>query len=255
MNDYDDASTPVTDRPRGRTVLKHSDWMAAAAEEYRRLLDLLEQLDDADWTRGTDCTEWDVRQLVAHLVGAANATADIREARRQQKLGRELRPEAPVVDGINELHVRERADAAPSRLVADLAEASERGLRARKRIPAVVRAVRVPFGPPLGVRSIGYLMDRIYTRDVWMHRIDIARATGRSQVLTSDHDGRLVADVVEEWARKHRRPYSLALTGPAGGQWSRGPGGEEIEMDAIEFCRVLSGRGPGQGLLASAIPF
>lgn len=246
---------PMTDRSRERSMMKHNDWMAAAAEEYRRLLDLLGQLDDADWQHGTDCTEWDVRKLVAHLVGAAEATADRREARRQQKLGTTLRPDAMVVDGINEVHVAERTDTAPSRLVADLVDASERGLRARQRIPAVVRALRMPFGPPLGLRSIGYLMDRIYTRDVWMHRIDLARATSRSPVLTPEHDGRLVADVVEEWAREHRRPYSLALTGPAGGRWSRGRNGEEIEMDAVEFCRTLSGRRPGEGLLAVTIPF
>ena len=88
-----------------------------------------------------------------------------------------------------------------------------------------------------------------------MHRVDIARATGRDLLLTPDHDGRIVADVVAEWARVHGQPYRLTLTGPAGGTWSAGAGGEEITLDAIEFCRILSGRAPGTGLLAHEVPF
>jgi hypothetical protein len=107
----------------------------------------------------------------------------------------------------------------------------------------------------LGTRPLGYLMGCIYTRDTWMHRIDLARATGRPPALTPEHDGRIVADVVAEWARAHGRPYTLTLTGPAGGTFTRGTGGESIDMDAVEFCRVLSGRAQGSGLLAHAVPF
>ena len=39
--------------------------------------------------------------------------------------------------------------------------------------------MRIGFEAPLGRRSLAYLMDIVYTRDVWMHRIDICRATGR----------------------------------------------------------------------------
>ena len=74
-------------------------------------------------------------------------------------------------------------------------------------------------------------------------------------VLTTDHDGRIVADVVAEWARVHGRPYRLTLTGPAGGTWSAGAAGEELSLDAIEFCRIISGRASGEGLLAHEVPF
>ncbi len=88
-----------------------------------------------------------------------------------------------------------------------------------------------------------------------MHRIDIARATGAPLDLSAEHDGRLVADVVQEWARAHAQPYELTLTGPAGGRCVRGTGGERIELDAVEFVRILSGRGTGRGLLATTVPF
>lgn len=245
----------TTDTARRGATLTHSDWMALAEEEYRRLHDLLVSLDADEWTRPTDCSAWDVREMVAHLVGSAEGNASVREAVRQARRGPRLRPGAPAVDGINALQVQERADIAPEQLVRDLQDAGVRGVRARRRLPGPVRAVRVPFGPPLGVRSVGYLMDRIYTRDAWMHRIDLARATGQPLVLTPDHDGRLVDDVVREWEDAHGQPCRLTLTGPAGGSWTRGTGGPSLELDAVEFCRGVSGRAPGEGLLARSVPF
>lgn len=234
--------------------MHHDAWMAAAEREYARLRDLLRTLGPQEWARPTDCSEWDVRQLVAHLVGAAEGMASVRETARQARLGRRLRPGADGIDGMTAVQVQERADATPAELLAALEEAAPRAVRARRRLPAALRALRVPFGPPLGVRSVGYLMDCIYTRDAWMHRVDLARATGRELVLTADHDGRIVADVVDEWARAHRQPYRLVLTGPAGGVFGDGPG-EALELDAVAFCRVLSGRAAGQDLLATRVPF
>ncbi|MGZ4551661.1 MAG: maleylpyruvate isomerase family mycothiol-dependent enzyme [Blastococcus sp.] len=245
-------SPPTSVRSRD---MRHRDWMTAAEEEYRRLGALLAELGDEDWQRPTDCDEWDVRQMVAHLVGAAEATASIRELARQARLGRRTRPGAPGVDGMNAVQVADRAEATPARLRADLADAGGRGVRARTRIPAPLRALPMPFGPPLGTRPLGYLMDRIYTRDAWLHRVDLARATGRPLLLTPDHDGRIVADVVAEWAGAHGEPYLLTLTGPAGGSWSSGADGEDITVDAVEFCRILSGRARGAGLLTRGVPF
>ncbi|HEY6377895.1 MAG TPA: hypothetical protein VI316_01820, partial [Candidatus Dormibacteraeota bacterium] len=103
--------------------------------------------------------------------------------------------------------------------------------------------------------QLGYLVDTVFTRDTWIHRLDISRATGREMVLTPDHDGRLVAGVAAEWARRHGRPFSLSLTGPAGGAWCVGDGGDPLELDALDFCSALSGRAPGSGLLATPVPF
>ena len=57
--------------------------------------------------------------------------------------------------------------------------------------------------------SLGYLTDVILTRDPWMHRLDLARATGQAPTLTADHDGVIVADVVLEWARRHGQPLPV----------------------------------------------
>jgi len=236
-------------------ALTYADWMAAAGEEYRRLDALLRSLTDEEWSRPTDCTEWDVRAMVAHLVGAAESNASVRAMLRQTRLARRVARAGDLVDKINEVQVRERADHPHARLVAELSDIAPRAVRGRRRIPRPVRALPLPFGPPLGVRPLGYLMGCIYTRDAWMHRVDISRATGRDLVLTADHDGRIVADVVAEWADRHGAPYRLHLTGPAGGTWERGAGGEELRLDAVEMLRAVSGRVPGTGLLATTVPF
>ena len=88
-----------------------------------------------------------------------------------------------------------------------------------------------------------------------MHRIDLARATGRDLVLTADHDGVIVADVVAGWMQRHQQPCRVTLTGAAGGSFGSGDGGEEIAMDTVEFCRVVSGRAAGTGLLATEVAF
>jgi len=99
-----------------------------------------------------------------------------------------------------------------------------------------------------------YLLDVGFTRDVWCHRIDLHAAIGRPMDLTADHDGRLVADIVAEWASIHRQPFELVLTGTAGGTFSQGEGGEHAELDALDFVRTLSGRLPGTGVLANPLP-
>ena len=101
---------------------------------------------------------------------------------------------------------------------------------------------------------MGYLVDIILTRDTWMHRADIAKATGKPMELTREHDGRIVADAAAEWGRLHGQPCTLHLTGPVGGTFTQGDGGEEITIDAVDFCRILSGRGTGEGLLAQQVP-
>ena len=57
-------------------------------------------------------------------------------------------------------------------------------------------------------------------------------------------DLRLPEHPSAEWAERHGEPFRLTLTGPAGGVYEAGSGGPEIELDAVELCWILSGRGP-----------
>jgi uncharacterized protein (TIGR03083 family) len=242
-----------------RSRLDRSTANALAVETNRRIADDVAALDPHDWTRPTDCTEWNVRQLVAHVIGQALMMSTPLESMRQLRQAKKRHePGTELVHALTAAQVERFIDRSPSEMARLVAEAGVRGARGRRRLPGFVRS-RIADRPTVnGVAepwTMGYVVETILTRDPWMHRIDLARATGRDLLLTPDVDGVIVDDVVHEWAERHGLPYRLTLTGPAGGSWSSGPGGEEIELGAVEFCRVLSGRGSGQGLLSTEVPF
>ena len=175
--------------------------MRLAQTEYQRVTDAVDALQPEDWTRPTDCTAWDVRQLVAHI------------ARHGEPFLNSLRGGAPNAGGQGPATARpgehRRADRAPSRgAAAPRARGAARRVASRRPARGQADAAEFPAsyaGDACRSRglngvpetwSIGYLTDVILTRDPWMHRLDLARATGRELVLTADHDGVIVADVV-----------------------------------------------------------
>lgn len=160
------------------------------------------------------------------------------------------------MDGLTAVQVRDAAGLTAAELTDRLASAGPRAARwrARRRLMRRIPMKQEVGGTPETWR-MGYLLDIILTRDTWMHRSDLAEAVGRPMVLTAEHDGRLVADVVAEWAQRHAHPFRLHLTGVAGGEFHQGDRGEELTMDAVELCRILAERGAGTGLLARPVPF
>ena len=225
-----------------------------AAEEYRRFAELAATLSEQDWARPTDCPGWTVRDVVAHVAGSMAGTA-LREGARQRKLAgqRAAASGRNFLDEMNQLHIEERAGLSGVALAAELRHRIGPAVAARRRVPGPLRRIPIP-GAADGL-TMGELVEVILTRDVWMHRVDACRATGRAFEATPDHDGRIVADVVRAWADRHGRPFVLHLTGAAGGRFGRGVGGPEMELDAVEFCRTLSGRSTGEGLLATPVVF
>ena len=239
-----------------RTRIAGDEVWELAAAEYRRMLELIRTLGDGDWTRPTDCTAWDVRGMLGHLVGAAEGWASPRELIHQYRLGAKLLKSGEAgchqpVDGANAVQVRERADATTAELIARYERAIPGALRWRRRL----RGTPVSMQDDGGRFSMRELFEVILTRDTWMHRVDIARATGHEMALTPEHDGRIVEDCVLDWARKHDRPFSLVLGGPAGGRFDAGTGGPDSEVDAIEFVRALSGRGSREEILGTRVVF
>lgn len=235
--------------------LGRRDAAALQHVEYRRFITLLRGLADDDWDASTDCPGWTVRDMVAHVLGGLEASASLREQLHQVRRSR--RVERPLVDALGVVQIRDRAACSGPELVDRMEAALVRGVRNRVRVPGPVRALPLWFTVPYGVERVtfGYLLDTILLRDVWMYRVDISRATGAALELTADHDGRIVADVVREWSRRHGRPFRLDLDGPAGGRFVEGHGGEDIHLDAVEFCRTVAGRRGGAGLLTQEVVF
>jgi uncharacterized protein (TIGR03083 family) len=230
--------------------LSRDEGLDLAAAEYARIIELLTGLPDEAWQRPTDCDEWDVREMVSHIVGMAPFAARPRETVRQLRAGRHTG--RPVPDSINEIQVRERAGHSPAELIGELRAVAPSAVRARRRLPRPLR--RVPLPADAG-GSLDRLLTVVLTRDAWMHRVDLSRATGAPLLLTPDHDGRIIADVVADWAGQHGEPYDLVLTGPAGGRYAAGPAAEQREFDAIEFARILAGRASADGLPHTQVIF
>lgn len=247
-----DATTHLAPR---RPALDRPTAMRLAATEYTRFLHHLQQLSPGDWAQPTGCPGWDVRAMAGHVVGMAEMAASVRETIRQL-VAAKRRGGVPI-DALTAIQVEKEAHLGTAELIELCAQIGPRAARARKRTPGFVRNRTLPERQQVGDRlepwTFGYLLDVILTRDVWMHRIDIARATGQPLHVTPEHDGVIVADVVDEWAGRHGEAFALELTGVAGGAWP-GPG-EPVVADALDFCRALSGRGEVEGTRGTYVPF
>ncbi len=255
------ATTPPSTDGIVRPQISRPLSMRLAAAEYARMADAIAALRPDDWARPTACTAWDVRELACHMVGMAAMVATPWEMARVQRKAAANAKAAGTdqLTAVTALQVSERADMSTDDIVTAARRVGSRAVRGRRLTPRFMR--NRPFADPQHVNgrdeawAVGFLSDVILTRDPWMHRMDLAAAIGTDPVLTSDHDGAIVADVVAEWASRHDAAYDLELTGPAGGSWRRGRDGERIEMDAIDFCRSISGRGDAPGLLSVQVPF
>jgi uncharacterized protein (TIGR03083 family) len=218
--------------------------MRLAATEYDRCAEMFRSLSPAQWARPTDCPAWDVRQMAAHMLGMAEMAASLRENMRQQR--KAAKAGGVYIDALTQLQVDERADWTPERITARYAARGPKAAAGRRRTPGFVRRRTMP--QPQDVNGVaeawtfGYLIDVILTRDLWMHRLDIAAATGTTPRLTAGHDGVIVADVVAEWAERHGKDFELTLTGPAGGTWKAGANGPSWTLDAVDFCRAVARR-------------
>lgn len=227
--------------------------------ELERFLDLAESLTEEEWGLPTGCTEWAVRDIVAHQAGCAASYVRLEEFRRQVLQNPYKREGEMMIDGINRCQVQDRAGRTPAELIAELREMGPQAIGMRQRLPWLLRKLPVPFGPPVGTAGVEFLTDVILPRDIWMHRLDICRATGRPFVQTTEHDGRLVALVVREVAQNvapllDGKSVVYELTGgPAGGSYRVGPDREPaavLTLDVLDFNWRASERVTGTEALA-----
>ncbi|MEV6492482.1 maleylpyruvate isomerase family mycothiol-dependent enzyme [Actinoplanes sp. NPDC051633] len=218
---------------------------AAGNAEGRATLAVLRALGDDDWHRPTDCPEWDVRTMVSHLVAQCEDGISLPTLLRREVTARRRYRLLSGVDGHMAVQVTEHADDAGPDLVQRFADDWPRAVRARQRRPAALRRLPIDLGiPGLARTPLSYLLDVIYNRDLWMHRVDLTRATGQPFVI-GEHDGQIVDLAIGDLARKWTGPpVTLELTGPAGGSWTLGTGSPVavVSADAVGYMRALAGR-------------
>lgn len=220
---------------------------ALATQEYAALLDSLRALPPGAWSAPTDCAGWTVRDVVAHVTGAAQEAAR-RSVLARHYLGAMVRDRGRLlVDKVNDAQVAQRRASTPEQLIAELEALAPKAVRGRERTPRLVRRMPLPTSQGgLPGDTMGHLNDVIYTRDIWMHRIDIARAT-ETGLVDSAAEPEIVAQVMRDLSRAWAgAPFTLALTGRVPGTWRIGPRTDAtvgtITVDAVALCRVLSGR-------------
>jgi uncharacterized protein (TIGR03083 family) len=230
------ARLPQVNRDRA-AALGHAEGQAALA--------LLRQLRDEDWQRPTDCTEWDVRTLVAHLVAQCEDSIRMRTMLRRELVGRRRYPGKTGVDAHMAAQIDDHRADTGQELVERFVSQWPRAVQARLHRPVPLRRVKIDLGIP-GVPRVpfSYLLDVIYNRDLWMHRVDLARATDQPFVI-GDHDQHIVAQAVRDLALQwSTAPIALQLTGPAGGSWFIGAGEPTtvVRADTVSYMRALAGR-------------
>jgi uncharacterized protein (TIGR03083 family) len=218
-----------------------------ATAELQASIALLADLDDRDWARPTDCAGWSVHDMVAHMVGQYQGAAKFGVFLRRHRRAHRRYPALSRLDAHNRQQIDDLGGRSGRELVAMLAAIGPKAIRARRRVPGLLRRLHVGRmypEEPLADDRLGYVLDVLGLRDLWMHRVDLARASGRRLVLGA-HDRVVVAQVVAELARAWQGPPALLeLTGPAGGRWTLGQRAPAatVRADAVDYLRALSGR-------------
>ena len=211
-----------------------------------RFLALVETLDSSDWDKPTACAEWSVRDILAHQAGSYASGTGYMEMIRQYKHTPD--PGQLPEDAVNDLQLRERADKSPAEMINELRRVGPVAAQKWAYHFRLIKPITIPH-PIVEKLSFRYLMWIIHSRDTWMHRLDICRATGREFEQTREHDGRIaelvMLDVADILARKFEGPALVfELTGIAGGVWKIGQGEPvtTICMDVLDFNIFASGR-------------
>ncbi len=186
---------------------------------------------------------WSVRDMVSHVVGLMDEAVRVRVMLRHIVTAKRRYPAMNLLDGTNAVQIDDRRQRTEAELLAEFIRLAPRAARARRRVPALIRRTKPPagFAMPPGV-TFGHVLDVVIARDIFMHRVDIARACGRD-VVAVESDGEVVAQAVRDLDRGWAGP-PLALDLLGAGRWNLGEG-EPVataRVEAVGFARLLSGR-------------
>lgn len=146
-------------------------------ESARSILALADELDDADWSRATDCDKWTVKDILAHLAHLESELCHPEQNTYEPPTG------TRVISAYTGKGVEARRDRTPAELVAEFAAAVEMRSRQLAELPDD------PTAPaPVTPGGVAWSWDELLRNraiDVWVHEQDIRRATGRPGGLDS----------------------------------------------------------------------
>jgi uncharacterized protein (TIGR03083 family) len=227
-------------------VIGRAEGLVLSRIQYQRFRDVLAGLSPDEWAAPVaDCPGWSVKDVAGHVLGGLECVAKPKEFVRQAREGRRLDPH--VTQGLNAYQVVYYGALSPAEVLSRIDGTVDRALRGRARTPWLLRHLVRPKLDVMGRTPMAFVLDTIYTRDTFIHRIDLCRATGR-EVLADEVEARIVEDMAGEWLARHGQPVTLVVDGA-----TYGAGGERIETTAVEFARNVSGRGDPEGLLKTPV--
>jgi uncharacterized protein (TIGR03083 family) len=146
------------------------------------LIDLLQQLDDADWSRPTDLPGWDVKAVAAHL---AHLESELAGMPQEPVEVAEVEHVRNVLGQYTEVGTVARREWPTERIIEELRTAVEtRASHLREEPPADLSETGPSFAALAGWSWETLLINR--PLDIWMHEQDIRRAVGRPGGLDSD---------------------------------------------------------------------
>jgi uncharacterized protein (TIGR03083 family) len=196
------------------TTLPKEPVVAALGEVWDRLDDLLAGLDDAQWSTPTSLPGWNVKAVVAHVIGTesmllGDPTPDVEvdpvtHPHVRNDIGR-----------FNEAWVVALADDPPADVLARFRDRIERRRAALDAIDA--EAWDTVGVTPAGQDTYGRFM-RIRTFDCWLHEQDIRDAVGRP----GGEDGTAAVLALDEMA---------AATGYVVGKKAGAPAGTRVRFE------------------------
>ena len=222
--------------------IKAKDGEALSRALAGHLVQTLKELSSGEWEAVTACAPWTVKDIAAHLLGWCDALCSPREMTTQFRLAlRRRRRFANLLDAQNDAQIELYRALSTDELVAHLDEMTLKAARLRRRLGGPLHYVPAYAGFLGGASNVGYLLNAIFPRDLYVHRLDIAEATGREPNLGADR--RVAVDMLRDWARRTGADARLELSGPAGGVFVAGTGTRAtIATDTAGLIWRLAGR-------------
>ncbi len=220
---------------------------ALSVELAQDFVGFLEQLTPEEWAAVTPCDPWTVKDVAAHLLGWCDALCSPRALASQARRALQRRKGfSNLLDAQNDVQVEIGRSMPTDEILDRLRVMLPRAAKLRRRLGVPFRYVPAYAGFLGGAFTLGYLLSSIFPRDLVVHTLDVAQATGREAPL-GPAAGRVATDMLRDWARRTKADATVELTGPAGGVYVAGDGRRaSITASTGAVVHRLAGRQPSE---------
>ena len=222
--------------------LKARDGHALSVALAEDFTGLLAQLSPEEWDAVTACDPWTVKDVSAHLLAWCDALCSPRALAAQARAGLRRRKRFDnLLDAHNDGQVEAARSQSPQEVLDRLRVMLPRAAKLRRRLGSSLHYVPAYAGFLGGTANLGYLLTSIFPRDILVHAIDVADATGREAPVSAAGE-RIAADMLRDWAR---RTGAQATVETSRGVYVAGDGGAtKISGSTAALVHRLAGRNP-----------